>query len=152
VSPYWRHLLLTVVLAGAAGFLGVWVGASRLAPPPTQPPMLPNVVNELRSRGLHGLTAGQETQLNAIAARYGETRAKLRRRITAANFELADSLAEETQLGPKTQAAIDRLKNTVGEMQQAAVVYVLDLRQVLTPEQRVVFDDKVVEALMTDPA
>jgi Spy/CpxP family protein refolding chaperone len=30
-------------------------------------------------------------------------------------------------------------------------VYVLDLRQVLTPEQQMVFDDKVVEALMTDP-
>ena len=146
----WRQLLLTVVLAGAAGFFGVWAGARRFAPPaPT--PMLPGVVNELRSRGLQGLTSQQETQLNAIAARYRATRTSLRYSITAGNFELANSLAEETRLGPKTQAAIDRIKNSVGDMQQASVVYVLDLRQVLTPEQQAVFDDKVVEALMTDP-
>jgi nickel and cobalt resistance protein CnrR len=152
VSPYWRHLFLTVVLAGAAGFLGVWVGARRFQLPPSQPLMLPNVANELRSRGLQGLTEAQEAQLKAIAMSYADTRAKLRRRVSAANFELADSLAIETQLGPRTQTSIDRIKTAVGEMQQAAVVYVLDLRQVLTPAQQMVFDDKVVEALMTDPS
>jgi Spy/CpxP family protein refolding chaperone len=150
VLSYWRQLLLTIVLAGAAGFLGVWVGARRFAPPPTSP-MLSGVVNELRSRGLQGLTSQQEEKLSAIAERYRATRTNLRHSITAGNFELANSLAEETRLGPKTQAAIDRIKNSVGDMQQAAVVYALDLRAVLTPEQQAVFDDKVVEALMTDP-
>jgi hypothetical protein len=150
VTPYWRHLLLTIVLAGAAGYGGVWMGAHRLAPPPTLPPMLPSVVSELTSHGLQGLTSEQEQQLNAIAARFLARRGELRHGISAANFELANALAEENSMGPRTQASIDRLKNTVGDLQTATVEYVLQLRGVLNAEQQGVFDSKVVEALMTE--
>ncbi len=151
MSPFWRHVLLTVVLAGAAGFFGVWVGAKRLAPPPSSLPMLPGVVNELTSRGLKGLTTEQEIQLTMIAGNYAGRRAQLRHSILAANFELANALGEEMSMGPHTQASIERVKNIVGELQRATVDYVLALRGVLTPEQQTVFDTKVVEALMTDP-
>ena len=151
MTLYWRHLLLTVVLAGAAGFLGVWVGARRLAPPPVVPPMLPSVVSELTSRGMPDISADQAQRRDAIADRYQARRTTLRHSISAANFELANALAEEMMLGPKTQASIDRLKGTVGQLQQAAVEYVLELRAVLTPQQQDVFDAKVVEALMTEP-
>ena len=151
MSPFWRHLLLTVVLAGAAGFVGVWVGARHLSPAPTQAPLLPGVANELTRRGLEGLTPDQEKQLNAIGASYEARRAELRHSIMAANFELANALAEETSMGPRTRGSIERLKNTVGDLQTATVGYVLSLRGVLSPEQQVVFDAKVVEALMTAP-
>jgi hypothetical protein len=151
VTPFWRHLLMTVVLAGVAGFAGVWVGARRLAPPPPSPPMLPSVVSELTSRGMQDISVEQERRLNEIAARYETRRVALRHGIVAANFELANALAEEMTMGPRTQASIDRLKESVGDLQQAAIEYVLALRQVLTAEQQTVFDTKVVEALMTDP-
>jgi hypothetical protein len=150
VTPYWRHLLLTIVLAGAAGYGGVWMGAHRLAAPPTLPPMLPSVVSELTSHGLQGLSKQQEQQLNAIAGRFLARRNELRRGISAANFELANALAEESSMGPRTRASIERLKNTVGDLQTATVAYVLELRGVLNAEQQVVFDTKVVEALMTE--
>jgi Spy/CpxP family protein refolding chaperone len=150
VSPFLRHLLITVVLAGIAGFFGVWFGARRLASQ-GPPPLLPMVLNELTQHGLEGLTSEQKARLNDIATRYAHTRTALRRRVTGANFELADALAEEMSLGPKTQESINRLESTVGELQMQTVVYVLDLRNVLTPQQQTVFDAKVVEALMTDP-
>jgi Spy/CpxP family protein refolding chaperone len=151
VTPYWRHLLLTIVLAGAAGYGGVWFGARRLAPPPpSASPMLPAVVSELAERGLKGLTRQQEQQIQAIADRFLARRGELRHGISAANFELANALAEESSMGPRTRAAIERLKDTVGELQTATVQYVLDLRKVLTPDQQTVFDTKVVEALMSD--
>lgn len=151
MTPYWRHLLLTVVLAGAAGYGGVWIGARQLAPPqPSLSPTLTAVVGELSQRGLQGLSTQQERQINVIATRFFARRGELRHGITAANFELANALAEESSMGPRTQAAVDRLKNTVGDLQTATVQYVLELRKVLTPEQQTVFDTKVVEALMSD--
>lgn len=153
MTPYWRHLLLTIALAGAAGYGGVWIGARRFAPPPPPPaasPMLPAVVSELTRNGLAGLTAGQQQQINTIASRYQARRGELRHGISAANFELANALADETSMGPRTRASMDRMRNTFGELQTVTVQYVLDLRQVLTPEQQAVFDTKVVEALMTD--
>lgn len=151
MSPFWRHVLLTVVLAGAAGFGGVWVGARGFATPPPAPPMLPSVVNELSNRGLKGLSSEQEHQLMMISEDYASRRAQLRHSIVGANFELANALGEEMSMGPRTKASIERVKNIVGELQSATVGYVLSLRQVLTPEQQMVFDNKVVEALMADP-
>lgn len=151
MTPFWRHVLLTVVMAGAAGFFGVWVGAKRLAPPPPSLPILPSVISELTSRGLQGLTFDQQMQLTMLATNYAGRRAQLRHSIAAANFELANSLGEEMSMGPRTQASIERVKNIVGEMQRATVDYVLALREVLTPEQQTVFDTKVVEALMAAP-
>jgi len=150
VTPYWRHLLLTIVLAGAAGYGGVWMGGHRLASQPPLPPMLPSVVSELTRHGLQGLTTQQEQQLNLIAARFIAHRDELRHGISAANFELANALAEETSMGPRTQAALERLKVTVGALQAGTVEYVLELRKVLNTEQQAVFDTKVVEALMTE--
>ena len=150
MTPYRRHLLLTIVLAGAAGYGGVWMGAHRLAPQPTLPPMLPSVVSELTRHGLQGLTKQQEQQLDVIGVRFQARRSELRHGISAANFELANALAEETSMGPRTRASIERLKNTVGDLQTATVEYVLELRKVLNAEQQVVFDTKVVEALMTE--
>ena len=150
MTPYWRHLLLTVVLAGGAGYAGVWMGAHRLAPATALPPMLPSVVSELASHGLQGLTKQQEQQLNVIAAHFQARRGELRHGIAAANFELANALAEETSMGPRTTAAIELLKRGVGDLQTATVQYVLELRTVLNKEQQVVFDTKVVEALMTE--
>ena len=151
MSPFWRHVLLTVLLAGAAGFAGVWVGARRLAPPPPTPAMLPSVVTELTARGLKGLTPEQQLQLTMIAEDYAAQRARLRHSIVAANFDLANALGEEMSMGPQTRASIERVKNIVGDLQSATVDYVLSLRQALSPEQQMVFDNKVVEALMADP-
>jgi Heavy-metal resistance len=151
MTVFQRQLLLTVILAGLAGFTGVWFGARGLpsdAPPPAP---LRMAVDELARRGLGGLTAEQKNKITDIDSRFSRQRIKLRARIASANSDLADALSAEMTLGPKTEASIENLKSMIGELQRATVVYVLDLRGVLTEPQQTVFDEKVVAALMTAP-
>jgi len=151
VTAFQRQLIITVLLAGFAGFLGVWVGANRVDAslyPPARP--LRAAVDELSRRGLTGLTSQQKAQINAIDQRYAHTRTMLRARIAAANVELSDALAEEMGFGPAVEKSINDLKTVVGELQRQTVLYVLNLRAVLTPPQQAIFDEKVVAALMTD--
>jgi hypothetical protein len=148
VTLFQRHLAITVVLAGLAGFAGVWVGSARIARDTRPPTPLRAAVDELTHRGLIGLTGEQKQKIGAIEARYSHTRSGLRARIAAANIDLANALAQEMSYGPLAQDSIHRLQNDVGELQTQTVLYVLEVREVLTPEQRVIFDEKVVAALM----
>lgn len=151
MTLFQRQLIITVLLAGLAGFIGVWVGVHRLDAslyPPAQP--LRAAVDELSRRGLTGLTPQQKTQINAIDQRYAHTRTVLRAQIASANVELSNALAEEMGFGPAVEKSINDLKSVVGDLQRQTVLYVLSLRAVLTPPQQAIFDEKVVAALMTD--
>jgi hypothetical protein len=151
MTIFQRQLALTVLLAGLAGFAGVWVGAHgfQAEAPATAP--LRMAVDELTKRGLVGLTQSQKDRINEIESRYAQKRSKLRARIAWANSELADALADEMSLGPKVETSIEHLKTVVGELQHETVAYVLELRATLTPQQQMIFDEKVVSALMTPP-
>jgi nickel and cobalt resistance protein CnrR len=153
VTPFQRQLAITVVMAGVAGFAGVWFGVSKLerVVESTAPPPLRVAVDELTHRGLVGLTIEQKDRIGQIEQRYAHQRTQLRARIATANVELANSLSEEMSFGPSVEKSIDDLKSAVGDLQKATVQYVLDLRAVLTPQQQAVFDEKVVAALMTEP-
>lgn len=151
MTLFQRQLIITVLMAGLAGFIGVWVGVHRLDAslyPPAQP--LRAAVDELSRRGLTGLTPQQKAQINAIDQRYAHTRTVLRAHIASANVELSNALAEEMGFGPAVEKSINDLKSVVGELQRQTVLYVLSLRAVLTPPQQAIFDEKVVAALMTD--
>jgi nickel and cobalt resistance protein CnrR len=150
MSVFQRQLLLTVLLAGLAGFAGVWFGARSFE---TEAPKAPlrMAVDELTKRGLVGLSQSQKDQINEIESRYARKRSKLRGRIAWADSDLADALAEEMSLGPKVETSIEHLKSLVGELQHETVAYVLELRAALTEPQRTIFDEKVVSALMTPP-
>lgn len=151
MTVFQRQLIITILLAGIAGFVGVWVGVNRLDAslyPPARP--LRAAVDEFSRRGLTGLSSQQKQQINAIDQRYAHERTLLRARIARANVELSDALAEEMGFGPAVEKSINDLKTQVGELQRQTVLYVLSLRAVLTPPQQAIFDEKVVAALMTD--
>jgi hypothetical protein len=151
VTAFQRQLIVTVLAAGLAGFVGVWVGVQRLDArlyPAAQP--LRAAVDELSRRGLTGLTPAQKAQINSIDQGYAHTRTVLRARISEANVELSNALADEMGFGPSVEKSIDDLKSVVGELQRQTVLYVLNLRAVLTPQQQAIFDEKVVAALMMD--
>jgi nickel and cobalt resistance protein CnrR len=152
MTIFHRQLIPTVVLAGLAGFAGVWLGARVFkadGPIPTAP--LRVAVDELARRGLVGLSNQQRDQIDAIEARFLRQRTKLRARIANANSDLSDALADEMSLGPKVETSIGHLQSMIGELQRETVGYVLELRAVLTEQQQKVFDEKVVAALMTAP-
>ena len=150
MSRFWLNLLLTVVLAGGAGFVGARYGASSLAPARASqdPALLRQSVHDL-VMGLK-LTPAQTKAIDAIEKRYVHNRNALRVKISQANVELAGAMSEEMTYGPQAQNAIDHLEATVGELQRQTVLYVLEVRDVLTPEQQVRYDQKVVQALTTD--
>lgn len=141
----WLNLLITLAVAGLAGFVGAWVGAEGLHRR-EQTLLLHQSVQEMVMQGLR-LTSAQRHDIDAIEGRYTKRRNDLRVQIGKANVELAGAMSEEMAFGPQAQAAIDHLQTAVGDLQSSTVLYVLEIRDVLTPAQRVVYDRKVVEAL-----
>jgi Spy/CpxP family protein refolding chaperone len=142
----WLNLLITLVVAGAAGFIGAWAGAESLHRGREQTSLLRQSVHEMIDQGLK-LTPEQRKEIAAIEARYSRRRNELRVQVSRANVELASAMSEEMAFGPQAQLAIDHLQHSVGDLQSSTVLYVLEIRDVLTPEQRVIYDQKVVEAL-----
>lgn len=142
----WLNLLITLVVAGAAGFIGAWFGANGLAREREQTPLLRQSIHEMVDHGLK-LTPQQHSEIEGIEARHTKRRNDLRLQIGRANVELASAMSEEMAFGPQAQTAIDHLQHSVGDLQSSTVLYVLEIRDVLTPEQKRIYDQKVVEAL-----
>ena len=146
MSRTWLNLLLTVVVAAAAGFVGARVGAQRFDSGASQTPLLRASVKELVEDGLK-LTPEQQREIDEIEDRHSRRRNTLRVQVSRANLELAGAMSEEMAFGPQAQTAIDHLQSSVGELQSSTVLYILEIRDVLTPAQRAIYDRKVVDAL-----
>jgi Spy/CpxP family protein refolding chaperone len=142
----WLNLVVTLAVAAIAGFVGAWAGAEGLHRSREQTPLLRDAVHEMVHQGL-ALTPEQRREIASIEERYTKRRNALRVQIGGANVELAAAMSEEMAFGPQAQTAIDHLQNSVGDLQSSTVLYVLEIRDVLTTEQRAVYDRKVVEAL-----
>lgn len=143
----WLNLLVTAIVAAIAGFVGARIGAQGLGGAGgATTPFLRESIATLTREGLN-LTAEQRRELEAIEARHTQRRNSLRVQISRANLELAGAMSEEMAFGPQAQTAIDHLQSSVGELQSATVLYLIEVRDLLTPEQRAIYDRKVVEAL-----
>jgi len=145
VSAYWRNLAITVVVALAAGWAGGALGVRTLAPVEEMLPLRQSVSaivrNDLR------LTDEQMRELQNIENRYYDRRIQLRSHVAEANRELADALMNDMAFGREAQQASQHVERGLGDLQRATIVYVLEVRDVLTPEQQMVYDRKVREVL-----
>ncbi len=140
----WVAVLVTVALAGIAAFVGARLGSNQAA---VRAAPLSDRVFEVLGDGMD-LTAQQQSQINEIAARYASVRAQLRLQSRALNVTLARLMAEESTFGPKTEDALRQLQFVMGERLKLSMEYMLEVRQVLTTEQRVQFDRRVEEEAM----
>lgn len=150
MTAFWRNLLVTVLVAGIAAYIGAWAGSTRMHRAPVRASPLREAVHAMAERGLK-LTPAQQQSITAIDARYDHKRETLRAQISRANAEVADALALEMAFGPKAEQAINHLQSTVGELQKATILYVLEVRETLTLDQKQVYDEKVVQALTAEP-
>ena len=145
MSAYWRNLAITVVVALAAGWAGGALGVRTLAPVEEMLPLRQSVSaivrNDLR------LSDEQMRELQNIENRYYDRRIQLRSHVAEANRELADALMNDMAFGREAQQASQHVERGLGDLQRATIVYVLEVRDVLTPEQQVVYDRKVREVL-----
>jgi Spy/CpxP family protein refolding chaperone len=145
LNPLWRNLAITVVVAVLAGGVGGWLGAENALDADQGLP-LRQTVHEIVRRDLN-LTPDQSKEIQAIEDKYYDRRTALRQNVAAANSELADALMADMAFGREAQTASNHVEQGLGELQRATIMYVLQVRDVLTPEQQMVYDRKVREVL-----
>lgn len=138
-----RNFLLTALVAFLAGALGAAFGATViLARHAPEPAGLHALVHE----GLN-LSADQERALHAIEDDFAPKRADLQARLAEANRALADAIEAHPRYSPEVGAAVERLHAVMGELQEATILHVYDMRAILTDEQARVFDRRIARAL-----
>jgi hypothetical protein len=147
MTLFWRNLLITAVLAFGAAFVGARLGAQT---PPKAAPLLRDSVYEMVHHDLK-LTPVQHAAILQIDAKYEHKRNALRADIATGNAELAQALANEMALGTSAERALGHIEGSLGQMQRDSVLYVLDVRAVLTPEQQTALDRKIFETLALGP-
>ena len=146
MNPFWRNLIITVVVALVAGGIGGWMGAQNVFDSDVQSLPLRQTVHEIVSRDLK-LTPSQSAEVQAIEDKYYNRRTTLREDVAVANRELADALMADMAFGREAQQASNHVEQGLGQLQRATILYVLQVRDVLTSEQQMIYDRKVREVL-----
>jgi Spy/CpxP family protein refolding chaperone len=137
----WRSSLVTIVLAGLAAFIGARLGSHE--PPPQNMPLSERLFELL---GDEIQLSGQQRQtIVGIAERYAPERERLRLNSRLLNANLLRSMVQEQRFGPRTDQTLMELQAVMGSRLKQSLEYMLQVREVLTPEQRAVFDRRVVE-------
>ncbi len=132
MSPFWRNLLITVVVALLAGGIGGWVGAQNAFESDTQFLPLRQTVHEIVRQDLK-LTPDQSKNIQTIEDKYYDRRTALRQEVATANHELADALMADMAFGREARQASNHVEQGLGELQRATILYVLEVRDILTP-------------------
>jgi hypothetical protein len=158
----WRGLVVTVLIALAAGFVGARLGAlGSSATARSGQGTVRQAVDALLDKDFK-LTAAQKQQVEEIDERFTRTHNLIWADINTSDARLASAVAikmpsgtlenvEDMNLSPDAKAAISGIEDGVGRLHTESILYVLQVRGVLTPEQRKNFDEHVIMALMRSP-
>jgi hypothetical protein len=146
LSPFWRNLLITIVVALLAGGIGGWLGTRNALDSDAQTLPLRQTVREIVTQDLK-LTPDQNKNIQSIEDKYYGQRTALRQDVATANRELADALMADMAFGREAQEASNHVERGLGELQKATILYVLEVRDVLTAEQQAIYDRKVRDVL-----
>lgn len=87
---------------------------------------------------IHGqlnITADQEKTLEPLEEKFEYRQDELVAEIHAANHELSEALRRDKGNTTSVQAAMAKIQHIQGELQQAVLDHVFDMRTVLRPEQ-----------------
>jgi len=149
----WRGLILTLVIALAAGFIGARLGAlgghaggsGKLGQDTVR-----QSVDSMLDRDFK-LTAVQKQRIEAIDEQFTRQHNLIWTDIYASNARLASAVATDMSLSTDAKSAILGIQEGVGRLHTASILYVIQVRGELTPEQRKHFDEHVIMALMRSP-
>lgn len=81
------------------------------------------------------LTPAQSATLQPIEKEFGLRETALRTQLENANRALAQILREEKSYTPRVADAVVAVHHHMGELQQASLQHLYDMRRALTPEQ-----------------
>lgn len=149
----WRGLVLTLVIAVAAGFAGArlgMLGGHHTTSQGVGYASVRQAVDDLLERDFK-LTAAQKQQIGQIDERFARIHNQIWTGIYTENAQLANAVAVDMTLNPDARKAILGIQDGVGRLHTESILYVLQVRQVLTPAQRPEFDEHVIMALMRSP-
>ena len=152
-SGAWRGLVLTLVIAVAAGFAGArlgLLGQHRSTAQSAPYASVRQAVDDLLERDFK-LTAAQKQQISVIDQHFSVIHNQIWTGIYTENAQLANAVAANMSLSPDAKKAIAGIQDGVGRLHTESIIYVLEIRQVLTPAQRPDFDEHVIMALMRSP-
>lgn len=145
----WKSILLTALVAALFGFAGAELGLRHeSAAPEARKVTLNDTINQLLTQ--IDLTPEQKISIGAINARYTRERNQLLANLYMARAQLGGAFSENMSLSDPTKEAIGQMQAIVGDLQTLTITYIVDIRSRLTPAQRQVYDQKVVEMLMRD--
>lgn len=138
----WRTLLLTALVAFAAGALGVCAGLAFFPRAASRPSLDAVVHRELN------LSADQQRALEVIETRYATQERALEAEMREATREIAIAVSEDKANTPRVTAAVDHFHIAMGQLQHATIAHVFEMRAVLTPDQQRRFDEIVRSELL----
>ena len=144
MSPRWKSLALTALLAALASGVGTWASTAWVMKQ-RETPSLHHIMHEELD-----LSAAQKARLESIEARFATRRMSLEAEVRMANRELANAIAASEGDSPQVQAAVDHFHVAMGDLQKATIAHVFEMRAVLTPAQARTFDRQVVGALLQE--
>lgn len=142
----WKSLAVTAALALVAGGAGAWGGATWVHKK-ENPPSLHEIVHRDLS-----LDATQRARIAEIEARFVPRRIAFEQRVQAANRELAEAIAASDGDAGVVQPAVNHFHDAMGDLQQATIAHIFEMRTVMTPAQADRFDEKLVAALLAEGA
>lgn len=126
----WLQILLFALLLAAIVFCGFYVCNRYLMRPITGPVNYHHWIH-----GQLNITADQERRLEPIEDKFRLRKDKLVAEIHAAHQELSEALKQDKGDSARVKAAMGRIQGVQGELQQAVLDHVFDMRTVLTSEQ-----------------
>lgn len=140
----WRTVLVTALIACAAGALSVYASLAFFADGGARGhASLDAVVH----RELD-LSADQDRQIEEIETRFHARKESLEAEMRAATRNIATAVFEDKTNSPRVQHAVDRFHNAMEELQHETIEHVFEMRAVLTPPQQDRFDEIVHTALL----
>ncbi|MEO6755078.1 MAG: periplasmic heavy metal sensor [Chthoniobacteraceae bacterium] len=88
--------------------------------------------------GIHtqlGITHEQHEALEPIEERYAEQKKHFAEMLRIANDELGKAILEDRSDSPRVKAAVARIHQAQGELQNATLQHIFEMQPVLTPQQ-----------------
>lgn len=120
-------MLLLLVVAAVSSSVTAWVLTSRERNVPEDYHVW--IHQEL------AMTDEQELRLEPSERRYEETKRHLTEVIRISNHELAIAIAEDRANSARVQAAVRRIHEAMGGLQQATLQHIFEMNEVLEPHQ-----------------
>ncbi len=144
VSPVWRTVLITAVVALLAGTIGVYgglvfFGASNHEGHSSLDAILHREI---------GLSADQDHQISEIEASYAARKRSLEAEMRSATREIADAVVEDKTYSERVRRGITAFHMAMGKLQEETILHVFEMRAVLTPAQQSKFDQIVRATLL----